>query len=131
MGESLGPVPSKESQRTSFATTAILPRLSSDENREDSCELLTSKGSVTLPPLSSNENREELGELGRPAGSNKARTSAHRQAVRVKVAQPEDVESTPANPSAVRPGHIVKIFLADDEIAEVTPEQVQRVRMSK
>ena len=57
--------------------------------------------------------------------------SALRNAVRVNVAQPEDVESTPANPSAVRPSDIVKIFLADDEIAEVTTEQVQRVRMSK
>jgi hypothetical protein len=72
---------------------------------------------------SNSESRDASSELGRD--------SALRNAVRVNVAQPEDVESTPANPSAVRPSDIVKIFLADDEIAEVTTEQVQRVRMSK
>jgi hypothetical protein len=132
IGESPGPVPFKASKRTSFDTTTVSPPpLSSVENREDSCELGGSAGSVTLPPLSSDEYREDPCELGRSAGSGKARTSAHRHAVRVTVPQPEDVESTPPNPSVVRPSHMVKIFLADEEIAEVTPEQVQRVRMSK
>ena len=54
-----------------------------------------------------------------------------RQAVKVNVAHPEDVEATPLPSTSVRPSDIVKIFLGDEEIAEVTAEQVQRVKMSK
>lgn len=46
------------------------------------------------------------------------------------VATPEDVESVKTG-AAIRPHHIVKIFTGDDDVIEVTPEQVQRIKESK
>ncbi len=66
-----------------------------------------------------------------PKQGSRGRNIHHRNAVIVNVAQPEDVESTPVETSFVRASDIVKIFVGDDEIAEVTMEQVQRVKMSK
>lgn len=75
-------------------------------------------------------DRTENSDDSRASGTG-GRNIRHRNAVIVNVAQPEDVESTPEARSFVRASDIVKIFVGDDEIAEVTMEQVQRVKMSK
>jgi hypothetical protein len=46
------------------------------------------------------------------------------------VATPEDVESVKTG-TAVKPHHIVKIFTGDNDVIEVTPEQVKRIKQSK
>ncbi|KAI2494843.1 DUF389-containing protein [Fragilaria crotonensis] len=73
-------------------------------------------------------DRTENSDDSRAPGTG-GRNIRHRNAVIVNVAQPEDVESTPEARSFVRASDIVKIFVGDDEIAEVTMEQVQRVKM--
>lgn len=53
-----------------------------------------------------------------------------RQGIIVNVAQPEDVEATPLPSNSVHARDIVRIFLGGEEVAEVTVEQVQRVKTS-
>lgn len=58
------------------------------------------------------------------------RVAKRRTAVKVNLATPEDLESVKTG-TVVRPEHIVKIFTGNEDVIEVTPEQVGRIKMSK
>ena len=58
-------------------------------------------------------------------------TSAMRGGMRVAVASPAQVEGETTKAERIQLKHIVQIFSKDPEIREVTPEQIERVKMSK
>jgi len=90
------------------------------------------------PNIASMSNREikdrnELAMSVLSSMTTPTTTATHakrRTAVMVNFATPEDVESVQTG-VAIRPEHIVKIFTGNDEVIEVTPEQVKRIKQSK
>lgn len=87
-------------------------------------------------PTHSNTWSGDGEEHGSDPNSSTARTPPRklRNAIRATRAQPQDVESYSARTenNHVRPRHILKIFLCNKEdFAEISPEQVDRVKTSK
>lgn len=105
--------------RFTFFDTSIIPQMSNHEIREHNKVEMSLLSSLTMATSSQLQEASQEAE----------RSNATEQ---TRPAMPEDVESKKASSLPLRPRHVVKIITGDgNDVIELTPHEVQRIRKSK